>query len=58
MAFVESFRGLEVYKLSRRLSKEIFEISQSISQGRNVLVDRPGAAIIAICRRSNSGGVG
>ena len=28
MAFVESFRGLEVYKLSRRLSKEIFDISR------------------------------
>jgi len=28
MAFVENFRGLEVYKLSRRLSKEIFDISR------------------------------
>ena len=29
MEFVESFRELEVYKLSRQLSKEIFEISKS-----------------------------
>ena len=28
MAFVESFRELEVYKLSRRLSKEVFDISR------------------------------
>src|SRR5688572_20618277 len=28
MAFVENFRGLEVYKISRRLSKEIFDISR------------------------------
>ena len=28
MEFVESFRELEVYKLSRQLSKEIFEISK------------------------------
>jgi four helix bundle protein len=27
MAFVESFRELEVYKLSRRLSKKVFDIS-------------------------------
>ena len=28
MGFVKEFRELEVYKLSRRLSKEIFEISK------------------------------
>jgi four helix bundle protein len=28
MGFVKGFRDLEVYKLSRRLSKEIFEISK------------------------------
>jgi four helix bundle protein len=28
MAFVESFRELDVYKLSRRLSKEIFDMSR------------------------------
>ena len=28
MVFVESFKELEVYKLSRRLSKEIFQISR------------------------------
>src|SRR5688572_10414465 len=28
MAFVENFRGLEVYKISRQLSKEIFDISK------------------------------
>jgi four helix bundle protein len=29
MEFVESYRDLEVYKLSRELSKQIFEISKS-----------------------------
>ena len=29
MAYVQSFRDLEVYKLSRSLSKEIFEVSKS-----------------------------
>jgi four helix bundle protein len=28
MVYVKSFKSLEVYKLSRRLSKEIFEISK------------------------------
>ncbi len=28
MEYVKSFRDLEVYKLSRQLSKEIFEISK------------------------------
>ena len=28
MEYVKSFRNLEVYKLSRQLSKEIFEISK------------------------------
>ncbi len=28
MEFVKSFRDLEVYKLSRQLSKEIFEVSK------------------------------
>ena len=37
MAFVESFRELDVYKLSRRLSKEIFDISRSISKGRKFI---------------------
>ena len=29
MAYVQSFRDLEVYKVSRKLSKEIFDISKS-----------------------------
>jgi four helix bundle protein len=29
MEYVESFRGLEVYKLSRQLAKEIFSLSKS-----------------------------
>jgi len=29
MAFVKSFRDLEVYKLARKLSREIFEITKS-----------------------------
>lgn len=29
MAYVKSFRDLEVYKLSRKLSREIFEISKN-----------------------------
>lgn len=28
MEYVKSFRDLEVYKLSRQLAKEIFEISE------------------------------
>jgi four helix bundle protein len=28
MEYVKSFRGLEVYKLSKQLSKEIFEVSK------------------------------
>jgi hypothetical protein len=28
MKYVENFRDLDVYKLSRKLSKEIFEISK------------------------------
>lgn len=28
MAYVENFRELDVYKLSRQLSKEIFEVSK------------------------------
>jgi four helix bundle protein len=29
MAYIESFRDLEVYKISRNLAKDIFEISKS-----------------------------
>ena len=29
MAYIESFQDLEVYKISRRLAKDIFEISKS-----------------------------
>jgi len=29
MAFIESFQDLEVYKISRRLARDIFEISKS-----------------------------
>jgi four helix bundle protein len=29
MAYIESFQDLEVYKVSRRLAKDIFEISKS-----------------------------
>ena len=33
MEFVESFKDLEVYKLSRQLSKEIFDLSMKFPKG-------------------------
>jgi hypothetical protein len=36
MEFVKGFRDLEVYKLARQLSKEIFDISMKFPKERNV----------------------
>ena len=33
MEYVKSFRDLEVYKLARQLSKEIFELSKNFPKG-------------------------
>jgi len=40
MEYVKSFRDLEVYKLSRQLSREIFELSKKFPKIANNLLER------------------
>ena len=56
MDYVENFDELEVYKLARQLSKEIFDISK-LSQRRNILAYGPDATGFPLNRRANRRGL-
>ena len=55
MAYVESFRELDVYKLSRELSKEIFEVSKKFpKEGAH----GSSKEVVTVGGGANSGGLG
>ena len=58
MEYVKSFRELEVYKLSRQLAEEIFEVSKGFQKKRNVFPYRSGKKIVTVYWGTNYGSMG
>ena len=54
MEYVKSFRELEVYKLSRQLAEEIFEVSKGFQKKRNVFPYRSSKKILTVYWSTNS----
>jgi len=50
LSFVTNCKALKVYKLSKELAKDIFELSKKISRRRTIFFNRSDSPIIQIYR--------